>query len=44
MEEASVDLDKAVVLCDTDVVSPDGLVTVVRDAGKFSKLIEREPG
>jgi copper chaperone CopZ len=43
VEEASVDLERAVVVCDTDVVTAERLVTVVRDAGKFSKLVERRP-
>lgn len=43
VEEATVDIDQAVVICDTDVVSPDTLVTVVRDAGKFTKVVKREP-
>jgi copper chaperone CopZ len=43
VEEATVDIDQAVVICDTDVVSPEALVTVVRDAGKFTKVVKREP-
>lgn len=43
MEEAAVDIDEAVVVCDTAVVSPDILATVVRDVGKLAKVVSREP-
>jgi copper chaperone CopZ len=43
VESATVDLEKAVVTCDTAIVEPETLVTVVRDAGKHSQLVERTP-